>query len=240
MYYIIDELMLYFLIFLPAFSILLLVLVFYAKMPKPAKAIITAWLRKRDLIAKKLANHLYDFVPAKLRDRYLWVSKDEVYDPLRSGNPHFSTRDQLRGTSITIWFATGKSVAASPSQLEALQPLAEAEEEEIPKGLKDWSNKHGIDLDDILKEREKFKKAKEKIEKKGGQVGILPTLKTTIIDMIFPKVPDLSARRVLFQIWYNMGLKDAGKQYMKMGLVIGVCAIIGLALLGFMLMSGGI
>jgi len=237
--YIVDEFTLIFLIVAPSLTFLVLFALFFKKMPRQAKALIVAWLRKRDIIAKRLANGMYDFFPSKLKDRYLWVKKDEVYDILKSANPTFNARTQLAGTSITFWLASGQALAATPQQIEDVEQLSQVEGDEVPEELKKALKERGVDVDAILKERREVKKGLEKARKEGKDVGALPILKVTILDTLFPKVPDLSARRVLNQVFYNMGLKDAEKRFDRLGLIIGLCVIVGLSILAFILIGGG-
>lgn len=221
-------------------TILVLFAIFFKKMPRQAKVIILAWLKKRDLIAKRLANGMYDFVAAKLRDRYLWVKTDEVYDVLKSTNPTFNARTQLAGTSITFWLASGQALAATPQQLQDLEGISKINGDDIPEDVKKMLKERNINVEQFVKEREEIAKQLDKARKTDKTVGFLPTLKTTLLNTVFPKVPDLSARRVLNQVFYNMGLKDAEKRYDRLGLIIGVCIIIGLVVCLPLLAGGGL
>ena len=232
-----DEILLYILIIVPAFCVSLIFIIILAKMGPQARRLGKAHLLKRaTAVVVNEAGQVVIEVGKILSSGHLKVAANRAYELLHTGNPTLNKKCHWKGGGVPLFIADArKAVAVSPEALVAAE-IVEMKEHgvTVPKKYEDWAKKINVAIP--VKYRKKSTKDKIVTTLRSFKLLALNPLK---LSSYLNGALDMDAQDVLMDKQFQAGIKAAGKQYMKMGLVIGLCVIVGLAILGIMLLAGG-
>lgn len=240
---IIDMFSLIFLIIIGVVATALIFLIIIIKMGPQARRLGKANILKRTtaIIASE-AGTLDIKVGKATSSGHLEVTRTECYELLQmKDSPELNRKFFWKRTGVPVSIGAGrKSVVVSPNALLATEivDLPQEKKTEIPTEFREWLKGYSVSYttteDRKSRKDGKIKKVRKQITK------TLLELNPLILLKYLKESMDTDAQDVLLDKKYQQGIKDAGKQWMKMGLIIGVCAMVGLMLLGIILISGGV
>lgn len=167
---------------------------------------------------------------------HLKVSANRAYELLHTGNPTLNKKCHWKGGGVPLFVADArKAVAVSPEVLVAAE-VVEMKKcgVTVPKKYEEWAKNVNV----TIPVENKKKSTKDKIVTKLRTYSLL-ALSPLKLSSYLNEALDMDAQDVLMDKQYQAGFRAAGKQYMKMGLVIGLCVIVGLVMLGVMVLAGG-
>lgn len=221
-WYVIDEFTLLFFILLPAIVLSLLFLLIIWKMGPQARKLGKATILKRVThVAFNEAGQAEILMGPVEASGLINAGKNRYYEILHTKNPSVTKKFHWKGTGVPVFVgAARKAVAVSPEVLKAVEAVETLKKEgkKLPAQLREYAKSIEVTMG-----------------KKTQSLDLLNPLK---LEKYLSRALDVDAWDVLLDKRYQAGLKAAGKQYAKMGMVIGVCLIIGLAIFGLMFLVG--
>jgi hypothetical protein len=241
----IDQFSLLFLILAPALVLFIIGLILFMKMGPQARKLGKANMLKRATLIVGSETGAIDIKVGKhVSSGHIEVAKTECYEILQTKEtPELNRKYFWKGTGIPVTIGvTRKSVVVSPSVLIAASLCDNTTaKKNLPKEFKEWADNVGVTIPTEVEESDESEGAeKGKTKKVTKRVYTkLLELEPLMLLWYLRESMDSDAQDVLLDMKYQQGLKDAGKQWMKLGLAIGVCLIIGLSIFGVILVSGG-
>lgn len=200
---IMPQLMLLLYIAMPTFIILMINALLWRKAPKQARTLLKAALLKRNTIVVADEDGTLDVrAPKMTATGHLEVSKSEIYNPLKSGNPIITNKTFWKGSGIPVHMGAGRKAAyTSPESLKAIS-IAEATKDKLPEEWKQYAEEHNLEI--VAKKNKKGEVTKTKT------IDLL-SLTPLKLKQYFDNAIDVDAEDVLYDKAFQEGVKAAGK-----------------------------
>ena len=218
MIYLVDEATIYFIIIVTGLAVALPFILVIWKMGPQARKLGKATIRKKPTaIVANEAGQLDIEVGKTTTSGHFEVGKNRAYEIIHAHNPSLDRKFHWKGMGTPVFLGdVRKAAVVSPSVVTAIES-AEAIEEKLPKEYKQFAG-------DIAQSIQSTNPKK----KKKGVVQKILSLDPLKLKKYLSEHIDMDAQDVLMDKRFQAGWNARGKQYMLLGAVFGLVAVMGL------------